>query len=138
MVVEPPIRPGASVTAIGDIEGGLYAYRVTGLLSESGIEVLACAARTGGVVAGEFTGSQPTYRMRTATHSGLDVIDICPLLSGSKSLAVGALGRDGTIVLFHDVLTDEKPVTVKFKKVQGTAYRLLSHGGELYSARSDA
>jgi hypothetical protein len=129
MIVKPPFGPGISLTALG--EEGLYVYRVISLLSPSGTEVLACAARTGGVAAGEFSGPQTT-KMRTATPSGLDVIDICPLASGSKSLAVGALGRDGSIILFRDVLTDDKPVTMKFKRVQGTAYRLLGHGGELY------
>jgi hypothetical protein len=129
MVVEPPFGPGTSVAALG--EEGLYIYRVISLLSPSGTEVLACAARTGGVAAGEFSGPRTTT-MRTATPSGLDVIDICPLGPGTKSLAVAALGRDGSVVLFRDVLTDEKPVTVKFKRVQGTAYRLLSQGGELY------
>jgi hypothetical protein len=71
MVVEPLVGSGASVTALG--EKGLYVYRVISLLSESGTEVLACAARTGGVAAGEFTGSQAT-KMRTAirllSHGG--------------------------------------------------------------------
>jgi hypothetical protein len=129
MIVEPPVGPRTSVTALG--EKGLYVYRVISLVSQSGTEVLACAARTGGIAAGEFTGSQAT-KMRTAMPSGLDVIDICPLAPGSKSLAVATLGRDGSIILFRDVLTDDKPDTVKFKTVRGTAYRLLSHGGDLY------
>jgi hypothetical protein len=129
MIVEPPFTPETSITALG--EEGLYVYRVISLLSPSGTEVLACAARKGGVAAGAFSVSH-TMTMRTATFSGLDVIDICPLDLGARSLAAAALGRDGSIILFRDVLADDKPVTVKFRKVQGTAYRLLSHGGELY------
>jgi hypothetical protein len=129
MFVEPPFTPETSITALG--EEGLNVYRVVSLLSPSGTEVLACAARTGGVAAGPFSGSQTTT-MRTATFNGLDVIDICPLVSGERSLAVAALSRDGSIILFRDVLADDRPVTVKFRKVQGTAYRLLSHSGELY------
>jgi hypothetical protein len=45
---------------------------------------------------------------------------------------VAVLARDGSIILFRDVLTDESPITAKFNRVQGTAYRLLGHGGELY------
>jgi hypothetical protein len=114
MVVEPPIGPGTSVTAFGDNQEGLYVYRVISLQLQSGTDVLICAARTGGIAAGTFSGPQATYRMRTATFNGLDVIDICPLDLGVNSLAVAALGRDGTIILFRDVLAEEKPVTMKF------------------------
>ena len=130
MVVEPPFRPEASVTTLS--EEGLYVYRVISILSDAGREVIACAARSGGVVAGDYSGPQTT-KMRTATASGLDVIDICPLTAGVEVACRGMLlGRDGRIMLFRDVLTDDKPVTMKFKKVQGTAYRLLSHSGDLY------
>lgn len=132
MVVEPPFGPTSSVIALGDNEKGLYIYRVISLRSQSGTEVLACAARTGGVAAGAFSGPNATYRMRTAAFNGIDVIDICPLDSGGNSPALAALGRDGAIIMFRDVLTEEKPIRMKFKKIQGTAYRLLSHRGELY------
>jgi hypothetical protein len=132
MVIEPPFRPRDSVTALSDSKDGLYAYRVISLLSPSGTEVLACAARTGGIAAGEFSGPQTTHKMRTATFGGLDVIDICPLDSTVPSLAAAALGRDGSVILFRDVLNDDKPLTMKFKKIVGAAYRLLCHAGELY------
>jgi hypothetical protein len=132
MVIEPTFPPDDAVTALSDSKDGLYAYRVISLMSSSGKEVLACATRTGGIAAGEFTGPQTTHKMRTATFGGLDVIDVCALDSTTPSLAAAALGRDGSIVLFRDVLNDEKPVTMKFKKVGGTAYRILCHAGELY------
>jgi hypothetical protein len=135
MVIEAPFGPKMSVTALGD--GSMYAYRVIGLVSESGKDVLACAARTKGIAAGEYSGPQTTT-MRSATPDRFDAIDICPLESGRKSLAVAVLGRDGSIVLFRDVLSDNKPITVKFKRVAGVAYRLLSHGGELYVLTSKA
>lgn len=132
MVVDPPYRPEKPPTALADTRELLYAYRVSGLRSHSGMEAIACAARTAGVAAGEFTGSQTTQKMRTAAFKGLDVIDVCPLGSEGDSLAMAALGRDGSLILFRNVLADEKPLTMKFKRVQGTAYRLLSHCGELY------
>jgi hypothetical protein len=132
MVVEPPFRRKASVTALGDTKDGLYLYRVISLRSQAGIEVLACAARTAGIAAAEFSGPQTTQMMRTAEFYGLDIVDICPLDSVANSLALAALGRDGSIILFRDVLADAKPVTMKFNRVQGTAYRILSYRGELY------
>jgi hypothetical protein len=131
MVVEPPFRSKSPPTALEDTRESLYVYRVIGLRSQSGTEVIACAARTAGIAAGEFSGSQ-THKMRTAVFEGLDVIDVCPLDSEGDSLAVSALSRDGSVILFRDVLADEKPLTMKFNRVQGTAYRLLSHNGELY------
>jgi hypothetical protein len=40
--------------------------------------------------------------------------------------------------MFRDVLSDVEPITLKFKTIQGTAYRLLSRGGELYILTSKA
>jgi tetratricopeptide (TPR) repeat protein len=132
MVIEPPFRPETPPTALGDTREALYIYRVIGLRSHAGTEVIACAARTAGIAAGEFSGPQTTHKMKTAAFEGLDVIDVCRLDSEGKSLAVAALSRDGSVILFRDVLATEKPLTMKFKKVQGTAYRVLSHRGELY------
>jgi hypothetical protein len=132
MVVEPPFHPETPVTALGDTRESLCVYRVIGLRSPSGTEAIACAARRGGIVAGEYSGSQTTHKMRTALFEGLDVIDVCPLASDGDSLAMAALSSDGSIILFRDVLADDKPLTMKFKRVQGTAYRVLSYRGELY------
>ena len=35
-----------------------------------------------------------------------------------------ALGKDGTIVFFRDVLQDRRPVTIRFDDIRGVAYRL--------------
>lgn len=132
MVVEPPFRPETPPMALADTSESLYVYRVIGLRSHSGTEAIACAARTSGIAAGEFSGPQTPQKMKTAVFEGLDVIDVCPLDSDRNSLAVAALSRDGSVILFRDVLADEKPLTMKFKRVQGIAYRVLSHCGELY------
>jgi hypothetical protein len=132
MVVEPPFRPETPPTAIGDTGDSLNVYRVVGFRSRSGKEAIACAVRSAGIAAGEFSGPRTTHKMKTAAFDGLDVIDVCPLDPDGDSLAVGALSADGSVILFRDVLADEKPLTMKFKKVQGNAYRLLSYRGELF------
>ncbi len=132
MVVEPPYRSETPPTALGDTREALYVYRVIGLRSHSGKEAIVCAARTAGIAAGEYSGPKTTHTMRKAVFEGLDVIDVCPLDADGDSLAVAALSRDGSVILFRDVLADEKPLTMKFKSVQGTAYRVLSYRGELY------
>jgi hypothetical protein len=132
MVVAPPHSGDTAPTALIDAEEGLYVYRVIGLRSDTGTEAIACAARTAGIVAGEFSGPDTAHRMKTAAFNGLDVIDICALGDNRNGLAVAALSVDGTIILFRDVLQDEQPLTMKFRTVQGTAYRVLSYRGELF------
>jgi hypothetical protein len=132
MVVSPPFGPESSVMAVGDVKDGLYFYRAISLRSQSGVDVIACAARDAGVAAGPFSAPPRTQPMRNVMFDALDVIDISPLDSEAFPLAVAALSRDGSIILFRDVLTDDKPTTMKFKKIQGMAYRLLSCGGEIY------
>lgn len=131
MAVRPPFTAATQLTIYGFSES-LYAYRVISLRSQNGGEVLACACRLGGVAVGEFPSTQPKPQMTTATFEGLDVVDICPLDPGADSLAIAALGRDGTLILSQDVLQDKKPFTMKFSSVKGIAYRVLSCRGDVY------
>jgi hypothetical protein len=131
MALRPPFTPETRVTIYSFAEG-LYTYRVIGLRSFAGTEVLACACRLGGIAVGEFSGAQQKLPMTAATFKGLDVVDICPLDPGADSLAAAALGRDGTLILSRDVLQDKKPLTMKFSSVKGIAYRALSCRGDIY------
>jgi hypothetical protein len=128
----PPFRPETEVTVHSSEKLGLYAYRVICLRSAGGAEVLACAARLTGVGAVPFSGSAQTRTMRTVTFNNLDVVDVCPLRPGEHSLAVAALGRDGSVVLFRDVLTDKEPVPFKYSPIEGVAYRILSCRGDVF------
>lgn len=132
MAVKPPFVFESPVTVYSFDEPSFYAYRTIALRSQTGAEVLACACRLGGIAAGEFSGDQKKIPMTTATFKGLDVVDICPLNPGSDSLAVAALGRDGSLVLFQDVLHDKNPMTLKFQSVTGVAYRVLCCRGDIY------
>ena len=132
MVEEPPFRPETHVTVHCADKADFYVYRVVSLRSQAGGEVLTCACRLGGVAAGEFYGAKKKLPMTTATFKGLDVVDICPLDPRADSLAIAVLGRDGTLVLFQDVLRDKKPLTMKFSSVKGIAYRVLSCRGDVY------
>src|SRR5205085_5417210 len=126
MAIRPPLDPSHAVTVIGGEAEGMSFYRLVSLRSQDGSEVLACAARFGGVAATEFRWDRDSQKLSTATFPGLDVVDVCAIGSDPRSLAVAAVGRDGTIVLTRDALHDKRPITLKFETVQGTAYRLLS------------
>jgi hypothetical protein len=109
-----------------------YFYSVINLRAGPGREILVCATRKDGVAALEFEGDKETYSLSTITFKGLDVVDVCALNPAADSLSVAALGRDGTLGLFRDVLVDKRPVTLKFGAVHGMAYRVLCCKGDIY------
>jgi hypothetical protein len=118
--------------------GELYVYRVISMEDHGRQEVVACATRLGGVAAMEYQGEDRENRLKTITFAGLDVVDICPLKFGSNRTGAVAIGRDGTIVLFDDVLAILHPRTIKYPSIRGTAYRVLSIRGYLFVLTSKA
>jgi hypothetical protein len=132
MVVRPQLGGEQHLTVRTGPQGSPYFYRVVSLRAPAGHEVLACATRRDGVAAMDFRGEEPEGKLNTITFDGLDVVDVCALSPGTDSLAVGAVGRDGTLILFRDVAEEKRPLTMKFATVQGTAYRLLSCRGHIY------
>jgi len=124
------------ITVHNDERNGSYVYKIACLRESSSAEVLACAIRTRGIAVGTFSDPQKLQRMTTATFHGLDVVDVCPLAAGTRAAA--ALARDGSVILFEDVMSQSRPLTMKFKKVQGIAYRLLCYRGEIYVLTSKA
>jgi hypothetical protein len=115
-----------------------YFYRLISLRASGGEEIVASAARQGGVAAMEFRGEDQKHTLSTFTFNGLDVVDLCPLGRQAAPEGAAALGRDGTLILFRDVLRDRHPGTVKYESIKGTAYRLLSARGYLFLLTSEA
>jgi hypothetical protein len=130
LLARPPIPREQQMTSHSAEEAGLYAYRLASLRSRAGVEVLACAGRLGGLFAGELGGDATAIRLKQAAK-GIDVVDVCPLDRTAELLALAAVGRDGTLVLFQDIL-NSTPIAMKFNSVQGVAYRLLSSHGDVY------
>ena len=118
-------------------ERQLYIYRTIAFHSPMGKEVLACATRTGGVGVATFARTDKTQTFNTASFRGLDVIDVCAIGDTPDSLALVAADRDGTLVFFRDILTDKKPQTVRFKRVSGTVYKVMSCRGHVLVLTSD-
>jgi hypothetical protein len=107
-------------------------YRVLSLNAASRSELLVCATRSGGVTVTPISPLSGETEINSYTFPGQDVIDVCALDTGSGGLAVAALGCDCTLVFFRDVQRDNRPITLKFNGVQGTAYNLLSARGHLF------
>jgi hypothetical protein len=126
-----------TVTVSSGATEDTYFYRLISLQASGGQEVVACAARRGGVAAMEFKGEDEKHTLSTVTFEGLDVVDLCPLGTAVAPEGAVALGRDGTLILFRDVLHDRHPGTVKYESVKGTAYRLLSVHGYLFLLTSE-
>jgi hypothetical protein len=132
LMAEPGARGDVELTAHMPGDESVYVYRLVSFRTETGEEAVACAARLGGIIAGRFSSAQTTHAMHTASFKNLDVVDLCRLEPDSGSLAVAALCRDGSLILFGDILSDKKPKTVKFQNVQGVAYRVAASRGDVY------
>jgi hypothetical protein len=133
-------RPGEgreqTVTVSSGASDETYFYRLISVRRADGQEIVACAARQGGVAAMEFRGEDQTHRLSTFSFDGLDVVDLCPLGTETGAGAV-AVGKDGTLILFRDVLRDSRPATVKYDSVKGVAYRLVRAGSYLFLLTSE-
>jgi len=116
----------------------LYFYRVISLTGLKGEPVIAAATRRDGIAAMPF--DSPERGLHTLTFEGLDAIDLCPL--GRSTLAVAALGKDGTIMMCRDVIEEtlkrQASVTTRFPDIKGTAYRVLNATGNLIVVTSEA
>lgn len=109
-------------------ERPLNYYKAVSVVSRTSPELIVCAARKDGVVAAPITSDGLTGAW-VMTLPGLDVVDVCPLGPTPETPAVVALGKDGTLALFHDVLHDvlhdAAPTTIQYGGIEGTAYRVL-------------
>lgn len=116
----------------------LYFYRVIGLIVPNGPRVIAIATRRDGVAAIPF--DEPERGIHTLTFEAFDAIDLCPL--DPSSLAIAALGKDGTIMMCRDVIEEtlkrQASVTTRFADIRGTAYRILNAKGNLIVVTSQA
>lgn len=100
-------------------------------------EILLGAARQDGVVRIPMASGVRNLFVGTDNLTNFDAVDVCPLGGPPESVAFAVLGSSGTIVLFKNVHTHEVPITVRFRKVQGTAYRLVSAQGHFFLLTSN-
>jgi hypothetical protein len=113
------------------------AYRLLIIPEIDGNDVIVCAGRSGGIAFGAWHPSQSQTKMQTMSFAGFDAIDVCSIGSAENPRAIAALGRDGSLVLFRDILNDPKPGTLKYATLSGTAYRAVCCRGHLFVLTSD-
>ncbi|MBY0526771.1 MAG: hypothetical protein K2R98_25490 [Gemmataceae bacterium] len=132
MVCRPDAGREQAVSISTGAMDDAYFYRMAIVEPFMGQEVIAVALRRGGVAAMEFNGEDEQHKLSALTFDGLDVVDICPLNVEAAPGGAVAVGRDGTLILFRDVLKDSEPGTVKYESIKGDVYRLLSAQGYLF------
>lgn len=114
-------------------------YRVESLgTTLAGEDVLACAARDDGLLTIGLGSSGDVSRSNLLSIPDVDIVDVCSLRSPTLPFGVAALGRDRSIVLSRDVLTDRSPEHLSAVGREGTAYRILCSHGHLFLLTSEA
>ncbi len=132
MFVKPGIGENDPVIISKSEKSGLNFCRALALPGERGNDVVVCAGRRGGIGYTEYREGIRGHTLHTATFNDLDLVDVCSVATPEKPLAVVAAAKDGSMVLFDNILTDKAPKTLKFKGVKGTVYRILSTQGDIY------
>ena len=123
-------------------ENDFYAMAPLGGVTDQ--DLFACAARRGGlfsiVVRNDADAVQVPWRYESPR---VDFVDACSLNDPTNPRAIASLGLDCSIHFFRDVLSDEKPSTLRFKATEGhamrgTAYSIRQAGGHLFVLTSEA
>ncbi len=118
-----------TVLISNDPDKTLNFYGATALLNENKEDVIVNAMRAGGIAAGILSPDLGSHRVQRIFPKDIDIVDVCSL---GSSLAVAALGKDGTILVFRDILTDREPHQTRFRTVEGVAYRIVHARGHLF------
>jgi hypothetical protein len=137
MFVKPGMKEDDPVTVSNSSKLGMNFCRVAALKGENENDLIVCAGRRGGIGFTDFREGIRGHILQTVVFDELDIVDVCSMGTAEHPLAVAATGRDGSLVLFRDIRTDKKPLTLKLKSVTGTVYRILSAGGDIYLLTSN-
>jgi hypothetical protein len=130
MVIKPSAGKYQNATILKSAsDQPLIFYKVVSIADAAG-EVLVCATRSDGVTAMPLFSNEPGF-IRSFSYPGLDVVDVCSLGDNLGTPAIGAIGRDCTIILMRDALNDPMPTTISFPEIKEVAYRLMNHKGHL-------
>ncbi len=112
-------------------------YSLRRLGQAAGKDILACAARTDGLLTIQFDKDHAQTPIIGLTAPDVDFIDVCSIGSVTSPFAVAALCRDRSLIFVRDILTEDRPQTVRFDGFQGTAYSISSAQGHLFILTSN-
>lgn len=136
LAVRPEKGASQSMMVTDTTEDRLYFYRMAVVHDGDGKEVLVFANRRQGVGISDFPGDGKRRRIHTQTFEGLDVVDVCAVRDGTLSAV--AISPKAEVVLFRDVTSKHRPLSVRLGGIQGSVYRVLCLAGRLYVLSSTA
>ncbi len=105
-------------------------YKLIYLGDPSQVEVLACAARTSGLLVIGADRDKP-LEITGRVSENVDFIDACSVPSPKWPHAVVGLSLDRSLILVRDLSGKETPQTLRLGELQGTPYSILSLDGHL-------
>jgi hypothetical protein len=105
-------------------------YKLIALEGHRSQDLLACAARTSGLLLIRADGDNSSTIMSLVSQD-VDFIDVCSISSNWPHAVVG-LSLDRTLIFVRDLLAKERPQTLRLGALRGTPYSILSAGGHLF------
>lgn len=119
-----------------EIRQNAYFYTCHVLGVRDGKTIILCSARHAGLaIVPLLDHCEVNDHVRLIGHEGWDVIDACSL--SSDSFAAAALGKNGTIRLFNNVVEDRNSTPLGFSQIRGVPYRIASCNGHLIVMTSE-
>ncbi len=106
-------------------------YKIIALEDHFSHDLLACAARTSGLLLIRSEVDKSSNIMGLVSQ-GVDFIDVCPVASSEWPHAVVGLSLDRTLIFVRDLLAEETPQTLRLGALRGTPYSILSEGRHLF------
>jgi hypothetical protein len=94
-------------------------------------EVLACAARTSGLLVIGSDRDEP-FKITGIISENVDFIDVCSVSSPRWPHAVVGLSLDRSLIFVRDLLAEETPQTLRLGELRGTPYSIFSADGRLF------
>jgi hypothetical protein len=116
-------------------------YKLAHLHGDGARDVIAAATRRDGISTFDLVANINNGRPGSSHYfkaPGLDVVDLCSLDSHEWPFAIAALGADGAIHLFRDILGQEQPMSLRLDDLIGASYTILHSQGHIFLLTSKA
>lgn len=135
LLVAKPERGEQLIHVMGRDQDDLYFNKVA-IVHDASHEVLVFANRRHGVGVCEFQGLAGSRTVQTLNFEGLDVVDVCGIRP--NCLAAIAISPKAELIFLNDVLSQDRPISVRLGSIQGVAYRVLCARGHVFVLTSKA
>lgn len=107
-------------------------FKILDVSADASGRTFACASRRDGLVGLHYAGGRIDRPWINHRPRNEDIVDACNMASREHPRAVACIGRSRGIHLFHDVLDDRPPISVRFEEFEGTAYSIASIQSHLF------